>query len=273
MATVTWTGGAADGNWQTGGNWSGGAAPSAADDVIINSTAYDITTGPASAIALASLFIGPRYTGKITATIALGTVTVFTYLSGGLSGKFNLTAPTAIIDIPRGRWCYLEGGTWGGTHVLSGQGNIQAASAATVTNVVNGLADWTIYSSATKITSFYNAGGHVVTDGRNIGAYTGTTGSWLRLRSGSLIADGSSGGLAVVGRNATLSFEGTGGTHDGIHAMGSVLSRDAKSAQTVTSLWYYPGSVVEDEIPGLTMTVTNAYKLGGGSAATGLQAR
>ncbi len=42
-ATITWTGEAGDGKWETAGNWSGSAVPTASDDVTIVSTSTLIT--------------------------------------------------------------------------------------------------------------------------------------------------------------------------------------------------------------------------------------
>ena len=83
MADYTWTGGAGDGNWNTAGNWAGGAAPSssASNHVYINAanaTTPSITVGPSSAIDLGSLNILNGFGGTAqNVTFGAGTVPVF----------------------------------------------------------------------------------------------------------------------------------------------------------------------------------------------------
>ncbi|HMU11073.1 MAG TPA: T9SS type A sorting domain-containing protein [Ferruginibacter sp.] len=102
-ATKTWAGGTGPGkNWTTGGNWSGGTAPVAGDDIIFN-TAGTITfsTMPAASISYNSLTIdlGSVVTvvggSAITLTIG-GNPDVDFVISGGgssftLGANINLT--------------------------------------------------------------------------------------------------------------------------------------------------------------------------------------
>ena len=54
-ATVTWTGGAGDLNWDTAANWSGGAVPSASSDVVIAVSSGTSIKGSSSSTLLKSL--------------------------------------------------------------------------------------------------------------------------------------------------------------------------------------------------------------------------
>ena len=62
MATKTWVG--ADGNWNTAGSWSPSGVPVASDDVYFVSGSNSVTTGPSSAVNLASLNFGTKWTGN-----------------------------------------------------------------------------------------------------------------------------------------------------------------------------------------------------------------
>lgn len=267
MATCVWTGGAGDGNATTAGNWDTGV-PVAGDTVYINATNQNITTGLGS-VALALCVIGERYTGNLTVALTTGTITTLYYRSGGQYGRINGSVTTGTVEIPRSRTLYIDSGTIGGTRFMVASGNIEVAAAAVLTNCYNGMGTWTIYSNATKVTTFVNAAGRVISDGRNIGAYDGWAGSSLELRSSSAIADGSSGGVARLSRGATLTFAGTGGTHDIIHNAGTVDANPVKSAQTITTLFEYPQSLVKEDVPGYTLTVTNRHKVGGSASGVG----
>ncbi len=70
----TWTG-AVSANWADGGNWTGGAAPGAADDVVIDGgksqPVLDLAKG---AVAVKSLTLGGK-TAAATLSLANGNVT------------------------------------------------------------------------------------------------------------------------------------------------------------------------------------------------------
>jgi hypothetical protein len=76
MAAKYWLDTAADGNWSTATNWSGGTVPVNSDDVYLENGSRDITLGLAqSAVALASLNIAQSWTGAVgsaSAYLAIG---------------------------------------------------------------------------------------------------------------------------------------------------------------------------------------------------------
>lgn len=67
MAIIYWTDGAADGNFGTAGNWSGGVAPTAGDTAIINYGSRSITSGVdvSGTYTSGSLYVGPEFYGQI----------------------------------------------------------------------------------------------------------------------------------------------------------------------------------------------------------------
>lgn len=80
MGTVIWSGGVS-GNWSTAANWSTGAVPVAADDVVFENNIRDVDAGlDQSAVTLTSLTIRKSYTGKIgtpTSYLQVGATNVF----------------------------------------------------------------------------------------------------------------------------------------------------------------------------------------------------
>lgn len=89
MATVHWTGGAADNNFGTAGNWSGGSAPAAGDNWIIDYGSDNITAGiDQTALTSGTGRVGPNFQGSIgTASSPLKT--------GGTFSKIVLNCPKA----------------------------------------------------------------------------------------------------------------------------------------------------------------------------------
>jgi len=96
MAVRSWIGttSGSEGDWSVAGNWSGGAVPIAADDVIIANSSQDITAGlDQSAIALTSLTIDLSYTGLIGSSqsdfLEIGSVTAVIGQRRGTVGTFT----------------------------------------------------------------------------------------------------------------------------------------------------------------------------------------
>jgi len=241
MATQYWTGGANDGDWTTAGNWTT-AVPGAGDHVYINATDQDITTGPASAINLATFIVGPEYRGSMSALIALGTITTFRYNSGGPLARLSMTVAAGNIELGGNRRLSLEGGSWGSTLLgVAGTGHIEVASTAALYNVDSTGTRWTIQSSAEEIVTFNNSAGRVIVSGRDIeGVYRGWTGSHLVLRAAAGISDGSNGAIADIGPGSALSLEGTA-NHDLIYCRGFVDQTNVRSATVINTMRVHPG--------------------------------
>ena len=104
--TRTWDGGGADDLWSTAANWSGDAAPAAADDVVFNATSTKNATVDA-ALTVNSVTVNAGYTGTITQAAALTVTNAFTQSSGTFQGtaanatfgSLTLTS-TAVFNAP-----------------------------------------------------------------------------------------------------------------------------------------------------------------------------
>lgn len=104
MATKTWVA-AANGNWSTGSNWSGGTVPATTDDVIFNGTSVkNCTFDDFGTWSGGTWTITPAYSGTITWADLIVVVASYTQ-SGGthtmhasatftVSGAFSLAGGT-----------------------------------------------------------------------------------------------------------------------------------------------------------------------------------
>ncbi|HAO47532.1 MAG TPA: T9SS type A sorting domain-containing protein [Ferruginibacter sp.] len=101
-ATKTWAGGTGTGkNWNTGGNWSGGTAPVAGDDIVFNTAgAITFSTMPAASIAYNSLTIdlGSQVSliGGTAITLTLGGNPDVDFLISGGGSSLTLGANVSI---------------------------------------------------------------------------------------------------------------------------------------------------------------------------------
>lgn len=196
MTTKTWSG-AVDGNWQTAGNWVGGVAPVATDDIVFNSGSISCNAGlTGNVYALGSLTVTENYTGSIGSGATALTVTDFTSTpnAGGIkcSGrgsfyKFACTGTTthARIDTKTGNTVYLSSGTF--TNVYhSGSGGEAKFESAVVTNYygTNNAIAMTA-DAATAFTLCYTAGRAV--SSRSIGTFLGKGGCNLLMVSAAAI--------------------------------------------------------------------------------------
>jgi hypothetical protein len=165
MATVTWTGGGNDGDWDNEVNWSTGTVPVDSDDVILDAGSRDIVDGlNQSAVTLTSLTIRPGYTGSIGAngTSLQISATTLSYSGGGEFININGTFTTAEFSPPgAGEWS-LTGGTTTTLRVLGGQGYVAAATVVTNLDAAHALA-LNMEANATDMTTCTVRSGQVTT--------------------------------------------------------------------------------------------------------------
>ena len=168
MATRNWSGGAADGNWATAGNWD--TAPITGDDVIIattNGTYPDIDSGLTTGIDLNSLTITSGFSGKIGSASAPLSIAITNggskklfYAGSGEYCKITGSVVNSEVQHKVGT-LYVSGGTWGtaGVHNISGRMIIEAAAVMAGTWNVNAPAIMAIAANATAIPSLITKGG------------------------------------------------------------------------------------------------------------------
>lgn len=260
MATKTWTGAAGDNTWDTAGNWSP-SAPSAADDVLFNVGDSNVATGPASAIALASLKITPGYRGSFTGPVVLDTITLLSISGSG--SYYNLSAPvtTAYLYIPLGCTVAALGGTWTNTYASGAAGGKLYVNGATLTN-----------RYCTDIDVEDSSGGSAST------IVSITNGSYKTAKGpGTLTSDGGAS-ITVTGTAAvTTATIGTRGTYN--HQSTGTISTlnlkgysrfpcsGCKGSFTIGQLNLYPNAFINRNPPGVTVTISGETSFGYGNTA------
>jgi len=159
--TKTWAGGTGGGkDWTSGGNWSGGTAPVAGDDIIFNTAGViGFSTMPAADIAYKSIYIT---TGEVTVEGATGiTITIggnpdtdFLISGGGaaftIGTNINITIAagsnaniSGILNINSGR-TYNSAGLNTVTSVFGAIFNSGTLTTATAANLL--LQDFSVYT-------------------------------------------------------------------------------------------------------------------------------
>jgi hypothetical protein len=200
---VSWTGAAGDLNWDTPGNWSSGALPGAADDVLINQSGITITHNSSTADAVNSLTsqAGLALSGGSLTAAADSSIAGNLTLSGGTLGGASAWTVS-------GTFAWSAGTLQG----VGGQGSLTAAGGMTVvadpnqTLVLDGFrlvnaagqaADWTAPTGRTWL-ALYD-GATLVNHGA-MGLHNGGIFIYSADGTGTLYNDG------------TLSRDGTGWT-------------------------------------------------------------
>lgn len=265
MATVTWTGSTGDGLWDTNANWLGGSKPSAGDDVIFDRGAYNVTTGPASAIALTSLTVFPTYTGSWTVDITLSTITTLSVSGSG--GTYKLAAPVTT------GYAYLAAGV-----------TLVASSSTWATMYVSGTNGGKFYVNGATITSLYSSG---VLVEFSAGGSASTTvqissGSFRTAKNpGTLTCDGNCS-VVVTGSSAvTTAVIGKGCVYNH-QSSGTITTLTMKpgssfpcigtfSSFTITTLNLWPGASINRHPPGATVAIgtENSFGMTGGMSGDG----
>lgn len=238
--TTTWTGGANDGNWATAGNWttSGGSTPpGAGDTVVINTTSQDITSGLATGISIANIYVTSGYGGKIGAPGTSLTTTaitgVFQYGGSGAYCYFGCSGTIAQLK------CEHTGGTFYLT-----TGTLGTSGSAVAPQHINNTGALDIAAAVVTTGSFIeNLGGTVTMAGAIAGPTINQCG----------------GSLTVKDRTAVT-----------INAIAGFTSLQVAAATTAITV--YPGAVVNDTASGTATIVyvfpRGTYSLGGSTAQT-----
>lgn len=247
MAETNWTGGAADGNIDTAGNWDNGV-PGAGSDVNILRGDDDILSGMnQSAISWASFKYGDDFDGTLgtpSAPLLVNTVTDFRY-SGVNSKSFNFQ-PSAVTQgiilgtHPAAYSCYLLGGTWALLGISLAKA-LRLGSSLIATKTIFGHAGnpsldvvARVESGAT-LTLVHMAGGQITSL-----AALGT----IRLWGGLFDQCGSSTGdiTAAHIHGGRFKFNAPGATCIEANALGGTFDcRDDSSAKTITNCSAEPG--------------------------------
>lgn len=264
MSTITWVG-STSGAWDTDANWLGGAKPSAADDVVFDRGAQSITTGPASAIALASLKVRPTYSGSFSVVVTLDTITLLDVAGSG--GIYNVSAPvtTCRAYLSKGVTLIASGGTWTNSYISGTNGGKLYVNGATLTN-----------RYCTNIAVEDSSGGSAST----IVQLSGGSGRFAK-NPGTLTTDGVCG-IVVTGTAAvTAATIGKGGVYN--HQSSGTISAltlrpgsehpgiGSYSNYTISQLNLWPNAYINRNPPGATVTISAETSFGyqGGSSPIG----
>jgi filamentous hemagglutinin len=226
MATLYWTGGASDSNWATAGNWTGNAAPNAADDVVLDNSiltsAYTVDLAGAATVNSVSIDNGNELlldsasaslTTSTSSTIDNGLLRIE---SGSLTVSQNLTINSGgLLEIDLGGSCtvnqYLTVNS-GGAVQIDGGSLLSPLDTLTIDGTLTG-------TGTLSVSGGVSGAGSITASG---GSLTIASGSAFN-HSNLVIADNSSLYLttsAGVGASTApaLTFQGSGGLFQAINA-------------------------------------------------------
>lgn len=257
MATVTWTGGSNDGNWSTGGNWSGASAPTTSDDVVINSTSQNISIVPGTAPSVGNSFTSLTITAGFTGSIG-----------GGSTGSLNVNATTVTVSMG-GQFIYMSAAAVGittlnldstgaGTFYLTGgtvttlyagpSGQLQVGGSATVTTLFG--CGMTMLVAAGTSTTISSAG--ILASSRNV-----TT---LNVHPGgvAVLKDSSTAGTINTYGNGRVNYLSSGTiTTLNLFPNSRFDVAGGQKSFTITNTNRYAGAVLDKTAQGVTITFTN----------------
>lgn len=271
--TTVWTGGANDGVWATGGNWTAGtgSAPPASGDTAIIGVGNQNIHGATVATTTLTIKVLPSYGGIIGddgALIFSSGITLLEYAGTGASANIACTGGTtaAATFTHSGSQVSITGGTW--TLITNGSGPLSIAAAAVVTTLKNASGQVTVGANATAITLLTNSG--TVTSYRTHTTTNVDRGTVILMDNGNTTY--TSGGTVTVG-NGGVYNKRSGGTDTLVEVKpGGTFtiagtSGGSAGAITLTNATYWGGSTVMDAVPGITVTYTNPKAYIGLSAA------
>ena len=111
MEDRTWTG-TTDGDWEKDANWGGESFPTGGEDVFFTSGSVNVDTNlDQSDIELASLTVGPKYTGTIGPLTGDPAVTETPLKLGSIAGKITYGQKVGV--------CYISGDTSGADAIFA----------------------------------------------------------------------------------------------------------------------------------------------------------
>ncbi len=249
----TWTGGGANGNWNTSANW-GGAVPSSGDKLIFNGTTRQTNTNDLSGLTLPWVkfnnggfaLYGNAFTVSGAITNSTGNNTLNNALT--LSGAVRMQSDSGTLTLA---------GTLGGTGSLTKDGSGTVQLAGTGANTFSGN---TVVNSGTLAlgkTVGVNAIAGNVTVGDGSGADT------LQLTAANQIADSS---VVTVSANGVFSLNGLAETVSGISSSSSASQVSLGSgtltingASTFAGVISGSGSLVKQGSGTLTLNGANTF--------------
>ncbi len=208
MATITAAAGG--GNWATGGTWTGGVAPTAADDVVLDATSGNVTIAAAAA---ARSLTCTGYTGTLThnaaVTLSLGDATA--------------AAGNAALVLAAGMTYTLGNVSTSAISLISTSTTQQTVTTAgkTLGNLtVNGSGSSWLLSDALTCSNITVSTGTLTT-----GSHTVTTGTITVSGSGAVMAFGTS----------TVNLTSTGAVNVLIRSSGGAVSSGAATFNITTA--------------------------------------
>ena len=272
MATVIWDGSAGDGSFTTAANWSTGSNPIAADDVVFNSGAVNVSTGlTPSLVTYASFTVTDDYTGLI-----------------GLEGEF-LVINSTLVNIGGGSGAGSQrlninlGTVVSTVSITSSNGTGTDTNRAPIRIICNNVGtDFFISGSSSKLGLFdepsdtgaigdLNVLGGNVFVGENITTYTAvnvsgsstvvkisqpTAAQTITVDGGTVTVNGTNAIAAVVQRGGTYISNSTGIITAYTLRGGTLDMQQNEQARTITTLTQSPLNTVFKNLRGI-ITLTN----------------
>jgi hypothetical protein len=254
-----WTDGAADGNWTTAGNWTGGT-PLTTELAILGDSSRDIVTGvDQTAVNDIQLHVTKGFTGTLGTQAAAwktgNAAGSLCYINSLGSNSINLAhvgctrlEVEGTMRIPHA--LYLAGGTYTAVHVIFG--DVTIAAGCTVTNLyLHGSGARVLAQSGALLSTKCDVHAGKLTlkaTAATINNYGGTTDVAGTGAQGNTTAINCFGGLVLL--NAP------GGTHTKINAYsGRVDGRSEGNAYTVTDADVWSGATYD--VTGSSIAETN----------------
>jgi autotransporter-associated beta strand protein len=213
--TVTWEG---DVNtvWNTDGNWSGGAKPTASNTVLYNSTSANLAATLGANFSIAGLTIADT-----TTNVSIGALNTLAIGTGGIdmssvnNGSNNFTISNAgitfnaasNITVATGRTLTLSGTSstvTNGTVVLNGAGAVNATTATTVGNLTGQNSGLTVQSGTLTLTANITVGG-AGTLSTGVGVFKNTGGTITQAANAIFVGQDGTGTFSQESGNSSFS--------------------------------------------------------------------
>lgn len=279
MATRRWISTSST-DFNTAGNWSGGAVPVDGDDVVIENSAIDIAAYNGSSIDLASLTIKQSYTGKIGDSAA--------YLQIGVNGICEIGrddaglrqpgSPRINIDLGSANvtTCTIINSCAQAADVGALPIRLKAANASTTLKIRKGLVQLAAWTSETSTIDDIEVGetgsteqntrleigtGLTMDDMTILAGYVSTRSAidTCTMRGGKLYTEGSAtiATLTMRGGYALVNTTGTIGACTLQHPNCVLDTTGANSARTFTALTIHEGVFIRHPLVTVTTLTQN----------------
>ena len=239
---TSWTGAAGDFDATNGSNWSRGT-PNPTTRAIINETSDDITT-PGGGLRCKSLYIGPKFTGKLGTTASSAVVQAdYVYIDSVACqvhvnhSKWTASSELVLINTPRSESMTTVDGDFGTLHLIGTGRRMPMTSSETLT-----IYGGTVRPALVEVTRATD----IHTSVRGDVQATGTVGAVEVHNKGKVRVDGS-GTIATLHATtgADIDFRAGGISTAMTLASGAVLDmRDSdQTGTTLTGLEIYSGGL------------------------------